>query len=135
MNYSADVIKRAYDELNRRRETARAVKAAREEEIRDRLPEAYSVYRRIVSTKDRLAEAILSKGTDVRAAIERIRDDNLELQKRLREILREKGLPEDYLDMHYSCPICSDSGVSGGNRCQCVDRLLQKYAVEEMNRN
>ncbi len=134
MNYSQEAIKKAYDELSKRRDSAAAVQNSRVEEIKRSYPEIYSVYEEILSTKDRLSEVILSRSGDVRGAIERIREGNLALQKRLRELLSGFGYPEDYLDRHYSCPICRDLGVKDGNRCECVTALLDKYAVEEMNR-
>ncbi len=134
MNYSSESIKKAYDELDKRRSTAIAVQSARVREIREKYPEAYSVYMEIVSTKDRLAEVILSKSGDIRSAVEKIRDGNLKAQDRLGKLLRGYGLPEDYLNIHYFCQKCRDSGVREGNRCECVSELLDKYSVEELNR-
>ena len=133
MNYSPDVIKKAYDELEKRKSTAMAIQDAHVGEIRQRCPEIYSVYSEISSTKDRLADIILSKGADVRAAIESVRNANLKAQDNLKRLLSQYGYPADYLEIKYSCPDCRDSGVFGGNRCRCVSELLNKYAVEEMN--
>ena len=133
MNYTGEVIKQAYDELDRRRETALALHDSRVEEVRISYPEIYGIYSAILSTKDKLAEVILSKSGDIRANIENIRDNNLRHQKELRMLLKRFSLPEDYLDVKYTCPLCSDSGVHGGNRCECVTALLDKYAVEKLN--
>lgn len=133
MIYTNDIIARAYDELDRRREEARALHSARVEDIRISKPEIYAVYSDIVSTKDRLAEVILSKSGDVKANIEAIRDRNLKQQEKLRRLLEQFSLPQDYLEMHPSCPLCMDSGVCRGNRCSCVTALLDKFAVEKLN--
>lgn len=133
MNYSNDVIIKAYDELDRRRETAAALHSSRVEQIRISIPEIYAVYADIVSTKDRLAEVILSKRGDVRANIEAVRDRNLMQQDALKRLLCQFSLPEDYLNLRYSCPLCNDTGVYRGNRCSCVTALLDKFAVEKLN--
>ena len=133
MNYSQEVVKKAYDELAMRRDRAVMLHDQRVEEVRKAYPEIYSIYSAILSTKDRLAEVILSKGVDVRAEIEKIRDSNLRYQNDLKELLRRFGLPGDYLDIHYACPICCDSGVKDGNRCECVTAMLDKYNVEKLN--
>ena len=133
MNYSNEVIKSAYDELDRRREAAIALHEARVEEVRISFPDIYGVYSEILSTKDKLAEVILSKGGDVRAAIEKIRDRNIAQQGELKNLLKKHSLPEDYLEVKYSCQKCMDTGVCGGNRCECVTALLDKYAVEKLN--
>ena len=133
MTYSNEVIKLAYDELERRRNESAALRDMRVEEIRTGYPEIYRVYSAITSTKDRLAEVIFSKKGDARAEIEKIRDENLRCQSELKRLLRAFSLPEDYLDRKYHCPICCDSGVKDGNRCECVTALLDRFAVEKLN--
>lgn len=133
MNYSQEVIKKAYDELALRRDRAVSLHDTRVEEVRKGYPEIYGIYSEILSTKDKLAEVILTKGIDVRAEIEKIREKNLRYQRDLKEFLRKFGLPGDYLDVQYTCPICCDSGVKDGNRCECVTALLDKYNVEKLN--
>lgn len=134
MNYNSEVIKKAYDELERRKNTAMALWASRVEEIKSRCPEIYSVYKNIASTKDRLANIILSKSGDVKTAVETVRKENLISQENLKSLLIQHGYPADYLEIKYSCPECRDTGVKDGNRCRCVSELLNKYAVEEMNK-
>ena len=133
MNYTSDVIKLAYEELDRRRERAIAVHDARVDEIRKNYPEIYGVYSEILSTKDRLTDAILSKSANIREKISAIRDDNLRNQNELKVRLRRFGFPENYLEIKYACPLCEDSGVRNGNRCECVTALLDKFAVEKLN--
>lgn len=133
MNYSSEVIRLAYAELDKRRESALALHDSRVSEIRADYPEIYNVYSAIRSTKDKLADVILFKNGDVRESIARIRDENLRHQRELKELLKRFCLPEDYLDVKYSCPVCSDTGVHGGNRCECVTALLDRFAVEKLN--
>ncbi len=133
MNYTSEVIRLAYEELDRRRETAAAIHSSRVDEIRIKYPEIYGIYSEITSTKDRLADAILSKSGNIREKIAKIRDANLKNQAALKERLRQFGFPEDYLEIRYSCPLCSDTGVKNGNRCECVTALLDRFAVEKLN--
>ena len=133
MKYTNEVIKLAYDELESRRASAIALHNMRVEEVRMSYPEIYGVYSAILSTKDRLADIILSKNGDVRANIEKIRDQNLRHQKELKTLLKQFSLPEDYLEIEYSCTLCCDCGVHDGNRCKCVTELLDKFAVEKLN--
>ena len=133
MNYSNEVLRLAYEELDKRRETALALHSSRVEEIHNFYPEIYAVYSAILSTKNRLADAILSKSGDLRENIGIIRDDNLRHQSELKELLKKASLPEDYLNIRYSCPLCSDTGVHGGNRCECVTAILDRIAVEKLN--
>lgn len=133
MKYSNDVVKSAYDELDRRKSSALALHAEHVEQIRINYPEIYGVYSDILSTKDKLAEVILSKNGDVRENIEKIRNDNLKHQSELKQLLKRFNLPDDYLEIKYFCPLCQDTGVHDGNRCECVTALLDKFAVEKLN--
>ena len=133
MKYSQEVIKRAYDELDKRRAKAAAIQDAHVEDVRINYPEIFGIYSEIVSTKDRLAEVILSRGEDVRAGIEKIRRENLKNQKALKDALKRFSLPEKYLETQYFCPLCCDTGVREGNRCECVTELLDRYEVEALN--
>lgn len=133
MNYTGEVLKKAYDEIDNRRKAALALHESRVSEIRIDYPEIYGVYSAITSTKEKLAEAILSKNGNVRDNILKIRDNNLRNQSELKALLKRFCLPEDYLEIKYICPLCSDSGVCGGNRCECVTALLDKYTVEKLN--
>lgn len=133
MIYSNEVLKAAYDEIDKRRNSALALHDRRVEEVRIGYPEIYGIYSAILSTKDKLAEVILSKNGNLREEIEKIRDKNLGWQKDLKMLLNKFSLPEDYLEIKYHCPLCSDTGVCNGNRCSCVTELLDKLAVEKLN--
>ena len=52
-----------------------------------------------------------------------------------RKILAEHGYPEDYLDMHYTCPVCCDRGYNGSKYCDCFKALCGKLAADELNKS
>jgi len=53
-----------------------------------------------------------------------LRKRNTELcEKRKAELLR-LGYPEDYTEIKYTCPDCSDTGYVGGRACKCLRELL-----------
>ena len=53
-------------------------------------------------------------------------------QKR-RQLLKENGYPEDYLDDIYKCALCKDTGSIGEKRCECFKTLLIKIACAKSN--
>lgn len=59
-----------------------------------------------------------------------IRERNLELTKRRKAILKELGYPEDYTEVKYSCPECSDSGFVGTRMCRCFREDLLKENIK-----
>ena len=58
-------------------------------------------------------------------AIEDIRMRNLELQDEKRRELLRAGLPEDYLDDGYICPVCRDTGFADTRICNCLMALYK----------
>ncbi len=56
-----------------------------------------------------------------------------ETTKRKQEILREHGLPEDFLDMRYVCPDCHDTGFINGKKCHCFVEMQMKYLYQQSN--
>ena len=53
-----------------------------------------------------------------------LRARNQELMKKRREALVRLGYPEDYTDVHYTCPVCSDTGFVGEKMCNCLKQIL-----------
>ena len=52
-----------------------------------------------------------------------------------RKILTDNGYPADYLDMHYSCPKCHDTGYCGNEFCECFKQLCGKLSADELNKS
>ncbi|MBR2822439.1 MAG: ATP-binding protein [Clostridia bacterium] len=56
-----------------------------------------------------------------------------EASAKIREGLKSRGLPEDYLSPIYDCPLCQDTGVVGEKireRCECVKKRYQALVRE-----
>lgn len=62
--------------------------------------------------------------------IEPIKKRNLELMAKRRAELVRLGLGEDYTDVKYTCPKCSDSGFIGTKMCTCLKELLVMMNIE-----
>lgn len=134
MKYSPEAVQQAYAELDRRREIALNLHQSHVDII-EAYPEIYSVYTNILSTKSKLANIIFSRRDDIRTEIEKIRDENLAMQAKLKSLLSGMGFDEDYLDIKYTCQKCNDTGITSGNRCDCITELLDKYSVFELNKS
>lgn len=134
MKYTNEAFTRAKAELDRRREISEAEFHSHETNIQANYPEINRVYREIKSLSRELSGILLSKRSDARQEIEKLRQVNISSQRYLKELLVSFGLPEDYLIRKHVCEKCSDYGFSEGKRCECFDELLIKYTVEELNR-
>ncbi len=133
MNYTSEAMTLALSELQKRRENALIEQASHVEIIKE-YPDIYSAYTAVVSTKDKLAQVIFSKQSNARDRIDEIKDDNLKDQKLLSDALRRHGFVDDYLKPAYKCKKCSDSGYVMGLRCECLESLLARFTIEELNK-
>ena len=52
-----------------------------------------------------------------------------------KKLLEQNGYPADYLDVHYSCPFCRDTGYFDGRFCECFKKLCGKLSTDELNKN
>ncbi|OON88363.1 DNA replication protein DnaC [Oribacterium sp. C9] len=126
-NAQYNQIMRVYDE--RRMEDNRNLEMRRSMVYR-KLPElkALEDYVRTESLKTfhLMKEGRKEKLSELKASIEKVR-------QRKRDILSEHGLPEDYLELHYRCPDCKDTGFINGRKCHCFIEMQMKYLYQQSN--
>ncbi|MEE1113638.1 MAG: ATP-binding protein [Eubacterium sp.] len=127
-NSQYDAIMRLYNErqLNNRRELDR------------RRSDAYAKVPRLSELDDEVTALSLKKalfllnepdGSDIDLAREtaRIADER-------RSLLARAGFPEDHLEMHYTCPLCRDTGYTpDGRKCSCFRREEIRLLYSQSN--
>ncbi len=64
------------------------------------------------------------------ARLGEIREEYEELARNKRSLLLAFGYPEDYTDIKYHCPHCSDTGYVGIDLCKCLKRELVLAALD-----
>ena len=131
MGYSAEVIQRARARLEQAR-------ADREAENRQHLETAYREVPRIRQIDQQLRQTMASamqaafaKGTDVRQAMDAIRQENLLLQQE-RAALAEEYFGEGYLDETPICDRCGGTGYVGSTMCECLMELCRQEQKKEL---
>lgn len=132
MSYSRKVYARAASELERRRDKAERTQSMRRAEVYAKIPELISIDREIASAGAEVIRAI-GMGENAQQFIEELAKKNLVSQQRRKDILKENGYPEDYLDAEYTCKKCRDTGFIGGVMCDCYKALLRDTALAELN--
>lgn len=108
-----------------------ALLESRTEEVHRRVPALEALDRRLQGTAAQIVLAAFSDGGDPEAALKRLAEENLALQRERAELLVGAGYPYDYLDDGPACPICQDRGfLPDGALCQC----LAACYTQEQNR-
>ena len=133
MAYDGRLMRRAllrFDEDKKRREEELR---QREERVYAREPRLRQIDQELRSTMSRIIATALRQGTDPRAAVERLRDRNLELQREKRELLLGMGLPADCLEEKPACPLCGDTGYQGEVVCRCLRAYYAREQKKELS--
>lgn len=131
-----DIFDKAQAVITNRRLKAENENEARIRAVNEKLPQIREINDMIYNTGKELISIISAgKGQDVSQKIEQLKQYNLGAQAMSRKILAENGYPEDYLDMHYTCPKCCDRGYTGSDFCDCLKEVCGKIAADELNKN
>lgn len=124
--------RQAQDLINKRREDAEAEAERRRMELETVSPELKKLNADIASAGLRAVQAI-GLGKDAAAEIRSLANENRKNQARQKVLLRELGVPEDYLDVRYTCEKCHDTGVFEGHYCDCFKALVRQLKAESLN--
>lgn len=135
MAYPSNYYTKAQEIIDKRRFDNSVTIARRTRELHREIPEIGDIDRKLSSTIDVLAKIILSNSPDTAQKIEKLKNENLELQHRMRELLRSHGYPEDYLDPIYNCKKCHDTGMGENGRCSCYNDVLKMIASNELSKS
>lgn len=132
MAYSVESFRKVKNELEERRRRARAEADMHRAELALRAPEAAKVDEALQKTGMRLFRIACNGGDGMRDALSRLREENEALLSRRRALLAECGLPEDYTEVHYVCPVCNDTGYgTDGAMCACMKKLLAEEEIRQ----
>ncbi len=131
---SQSVFEEALQKIEQRRIRAEHENDRRHEEVSRTIPQIAEVNHHLRQTASKFFET-LQAGTDVQTRIEALRRQNEEAQALSTQLLVANGYPADYLDMHYTCPHCSDTGYQGSHYCDCVHKMVASVGIARMNQN
>lgn len=99
----------------------------RKKEIQNLYPNIIAIDREIQKTSLNLSMAILkSKNTD--QTLKEYKNKITDLKAKKFEMLVNKGYPSDFLQLHYKCDKCQDTGFVGNKKCSCYkEKLIKLY--------
>jgi len=131
MALEGKLLARARDRLEERRHANEAESKRRRAEAFARAPELRSIEERLRAIMAGLVG--LALGQPGRSG-EELEAESLALQARRVELLRQNGLPADWLEPIFSCPDCHDSGhLPNGAMCACLRGLYIREQTAELS--
>ena len=67
------------------------------------------------------------------SALDKLRADLQDLKEQKALLIRAAGFPDDYLEPHYRCPDCCDTGYVDGKKCHCFLQAQMKLLYAQSN--
>ena len=135
MPYTKEIFEKAQEILDRRRNQAEAKNSAVTLMFENTEPEYTKYKTEMISSVKEALKAIEMSPDKAAEFIQEQKIRNLTAQQNIKKLLEKHGLPEDYLEVKYSCPVCEDTGVVGTKLCECHIELLKALAYEEAGKN
>lgn len=99
----------------------------RKEDIKNLYPEILDLDNTIQKLSLKLSLAIL-QSKDAEATLSQYKDEIMDLRARKYEMLVSNGYSQEYLNLHYRCNNCKDTGFIGIQKCSCYkNKLIKLY--------
>ncbi|MDE5582688.1 MAG: ATP-binding protein [Ruminococcus sp.] len=132
-----EIFEKAHAVIKARRMRAISENDRRIDEVNSEIPQIMEINKQLFNTSRKLISVIgAGQPKDiVYRKIQQIRRENLEAQALLRQKLIENGKRSDYLDIHYTCSKCNDTGYYKNAMCDCFNKLCRELSAKEMNRH
>ena len=102
----------------------------RREEIYEKIPAVKELNEEIASSAVKSARQLLAG--DDRAA-KGLKAKIADLCEERQVLLAAYGYPADYLELHYDCPLCRDTGYADGRKCSCFKKREIALLYDQSN--
>ena len=129
-----EIFEKAQVIMQNRRRNAIVENDRRIDEVNEKIPEIRAINDELFNTGKKIIDIIRAGGADVQQKIERLKLENLGAQDYSRTLLTRNGFPPDYLNIHYNCEKCDDTGYYNSEMCECFKKLCGKLEADEINK-
>ena len=103
---------------------------ARKNEIYQEIPAIRELEAEIAGRSVAGAKRLL--GGDI-GVLSQLKEELADLREQKALLILAKGYPDDYLELHYRCPDCKDTGWRDGRKCHCFLKAQMKLLYAQSN--
>ena len=123
-----------YDQLMRNYEQ---LQLDNEHELRLRFDEVYAAIPDLRKIDDTISSLSVEKARRLlegdESALSSFHEKMVQLTKEKQALLISHGYSSDYLDKHYHCPDCQDTGYIGTEKCHCMKKAIIELLYNDSN--
>lgn len=107
---------------------------ARKREVYNKIPRLREVEEEMNSCSMQMSKVIISNRIDKQTEVKRLQDTVDSLSRERAVLLTDNDFELDYLDVHYKCKICKDTGTNDeGERCECFNLRTREAELWQKN--
>lgn len=132
MAFSAQVVSRARQLLEQRIADKKSRYRQDLEAAYARVPRIREIDMLLRQTMATAALTVFEEGGDIRAAMEKVKEENLRLQQERKDLIAENFAP-GFLDESPVCEICGGNGYVGSAMCKCLKELCSYEQKKELS--
>lgn len=131
------IMEKALEILNQRRIKAVSENDMRIQDINVKIPQIKEINNQLFNTSRELIKIISSsESQEVKdKMIEQTKRNNLDAQLLAEQLLQKNGYPADYLNIHFNCSVCNDTGYKDDKTCECLQKLCGILMAKKVNQN
>lgn len=126
-NTQYDTLMRDYDrkQLHSRRQLEERIA-----EVYNKLPRVEEIQHKIASlSADKARALLMGKSADMGE----LRIQIAKLSEEKTALLISGGYSKEYLEMHFDCPFCHDTGYINGEKCSCFKQAVIQLLYDQSN--
>ena len=105
--------------------------------LRRRYTQVYSCIPELKELDDSISSLSVEKAKQLiegdASALSSFRRTMEELTERKRTLLLKNHVPADYMELHYTCPDCRDTGYLGSKKCHCFNKAVIDLLYTQSN--
>lgn len=131
MPYSAQLVRRARQRLAEQKADKESLQRQHLYAAYDQVPRLKEIDLQLRKSMTLAAQTVFTQGGDPVAAMEQVKEANLQLQQQRQALIQEHFGP-DYLDDTPICPHCGGSGYIGSTMCRCLMELCRQEQKKEL---
>lgn len=126
-NFQYDIIMREY---SRRQSQVQHVLEEHRREAFAKVPRLLEIDQTVAGLS---AEKIRSMLSGKPGSVDELKEEVAALAAERTALLLENGFPADYLEPHYFCPSCQDTGYIDGHKCACFKKAEIELLYTQSN--
>lgn len=132
MSSERELLTSCLEEIASRRRRAEEQAEENVRQLTEAYPEFAAMEREMRSAGGKILD-IFRTGGDVKGRLAVLQEENLAVQKKRQDFVVAIGKTPSFLEPLYTCPICSDTGFVGSQKCACLQKLLTAASCKELS--